>query len=572
MLQRTATAPLHTLWLLGGLLMAPAAEAQEGSVVTSRRGVVVSVSAEASEAGAAILREGGNAVDAAVATAFALAVTYPPAGNLGGGGFMLILPAPGAEPTCIEYRETAPAAATATMFALKESHLGAKAVGVPGTVRGLELAHRTYGRLSWRHVLTPSIRLARDGFTVGEALATSLNKILQDEKTAAFHELVRIYTPSNRQLWQADDRLVQPDLAATLETIAAKGSDGFYRGDVAEAIVGEMQTGGGLITLEDLARYQARQRPCVHGTYRGYDIYGPPLPSSGGVVLIEMLNVLENFDLHESGPESPRTCHILLETMRRGFLDRARYLGDSDFVSIPDFLLSKQYAAQLAQQIDPQHASSSEELAPEIPLVCEPPSTTHFSVVDDRGMAVSNTYTLEQSYGARVMVRGKGFLLNNEMGDFNWVPGHTDREGRIGTPANQIAPLKRMLSSQTPVLVLKDGQALLVTGSPGGRTIINTVLCVLLNVLEFQMDLPAAVTAPRWHHQWLPDKAKFETVQSPSYQPLVETLTAMGHCIDPESESQGDAHSIFIDPESGIMTGVADQRISRKAAAVSKDE
>jgi gamma-glutamyltranspeptidase / glutathione hydrolase len=546
----------------------PATRTVEPDVVTAERGMVVSVSAPASEAGAAILAQGGNAVDGAVATALALAVTYPPAGNLGGGGFMMVLPRPGAAPVCVEYRETAPAAATANMFAMDESHLGAKAAGVPGTVRGLTLAHAQFGRLPWPALVEPAIELAAQGFAIDAALAKSLNAILAERASRGCGEMLRVYAPPPGHAWQAGDRLVQPDLAATLKHLAAHGAEGFYHGPAAAAIVAEMEAGHGLITAADLADYAAKVRTPMHGTYRGYDVYAPPPPSAGGIALIEMLNMLEPLDLRRLGPQSPETCHLMIEAMRRGFLDRARYLGDQDFVEVPAFLVGKPYAASLSRQIDRQHASSSTQLAPDIPLHIEGEHTTHFSVVDSDGMAVANTYTLEQSYGSRVMVRGSGFLLNNEMGDFNWTAGHTDQRGNIGTQPNLIAPGKRMLSSQTPTLVLKEGRAYLVTGSPGGRTIINTVLCVVLNVLEFDMDLPAAVAAPRWHHQWLPDQVKFEGIQHGDYRVLRAVLAAMGHAFDPAAGRQGDAHSILIDSHTGIITGVADRRISGKAVGV----
>ncbi len=529
--------------------------------------MVVSVSAPASEVGAAILGRGGNAVDAAVATAFALAVTHSPAGNIGGGGFMMILPAVGSPPVCIDYRETAPAAATVTMFSLGESHLGAKAVGVPGTVSGLALAHQKYGQLAWKDLLRPAIELAATGFLVDRSLARSLNKILRDEGSQPFAEMRRVFAAPHRGHWEAGDRFMQPDLAGTLQRIAREGPRGFYRGSVATAIVAEMQAGGGIISRDDLAGYRAKMRVPIHGTFRGFDVYGPPPPSSGGIVLVEMLNVLEPFNLRAMGRETPEASHVVIEAMRRGFLDRARYLGDQDYVSIPAKLTSKSYARQLASQINRRHASSSVALAPDISLAPEGTSTTHFSITDKTGMAVSNTFTLEQSYGARVVVRGCGFLLNNEMGDFNWVPGHTDRKGRIGTLPNQIAPGKRMLSSQTPVLVLKEGKPYLIAGSPGGRTIINTLLCVLLNVLEYQMDLPEAIAAPRWHHQWQPDETRFEAAQVPARKELIDKLKAMGHHFAAKVRGQGDAHCILIDPSTGMMTGVADYRISGKAVA-----
>ncbi|MCU0959841.1 MAG: gamma-glutamyltransferase [Pirellulaceae bacterium] len=558
-------------WLLtlcgSGLAQRTAIAAAEPATATARRGMVVSVSAAASEVGAAILRRGGNAVDSAVATALALAVTYPPAGNLAGGGFMLILPQPGAQPVCVEYRETAPAAATRDMFGPGESRLGVKTVGVPGTIRGLTLAHARFGRLAWADVVTPARNLARDGFVIDAALAHSLNRVLQDPASMAFDELRRVYGAPPGHTWVAGDRLVQPDLARTLARLADGGAAAFYEGPVAAAIVAEMQAGG-VLTAADLTQYAAHVREPVHATYRQWDVYAPPLPSSGGVALIQMLNVLEPFALRTRGRDSPESCHLMLETMRRAFLDRARYLGDTDFIAPPSFLTCKSYAASLGRSIDPTRASRSTDLATDLPIVAEGDSTTHFSIIDAEGMAVANTYTLEQSYGSRVMVRGAGFLLNNQMGDFNWHPGVSNVHGAIGTRPNVIEPGKRMLSSQCPVLVLEDGQPFLITGSPGGRTIINTVLGVVLNVLEFDLDLASAVAAPRWHHAWLPDEACFEDADAESCRPLVERLRLLGHTIVAPDEPQGDAHSIRVDRTAGVYLGVADDRISGCAVGV----
>ncbi len=534
--------------------------------IAARRGVVVSVSEPASIVGADVLRHGGNAVDAAVATAFALAVTHPPAGNIGGGGFMMILRGPGSQPTCLEYRETAPAAARPDMFTPKETRLGGKAVGTPGTVRGLAMAHTQFGVRPWRELIDPAARLAREGFAVDASLAKSLNEVLQDEKSREFPELRRVFAPLGDR-WQAGDRLVQPDLARTLDILAEQGVAGFYQGPVAHAIVAEMATAGGLLTEQDLQRYEARWREPIHGTYRGFDIYGPPPPSSGGIALIQTLNMLEPFDMRQQGAASPANCHRLVESLRRAFLDRARYLGDPDFVEIPSMLITREYAAECARSIDASHCTPSVQLAPEIPLAPEGENTTHFCVVDDQGMAVSNTYTLEQSFGSRVVVRGYGFLLNNEMGDFNSQSGYTNRQGAIGTPPNLIGPGKRMLSSQTPVLVLREGRPYLVTGSPGGRTIISTVVCVVLNVLEFEMDLPAAVAAPRWHHQWLPDEVRFERSTDPAWATVVAELVAKGHVFHSPPSVQGDAHSILVDDRTGTLWGVADTRLSGYAAA-----
>ena len=519
--------------------------------------MVVTVSPPASDVGLAVLECGGNAVDAAVATALALAVTYPAAGNIGGGGFMLVWPGAGQEPVCIDYRETAPAAATPDMFLADPARYSHKTVGVPGTLRGLELAHRRWGKLAWRDVVSPAVALAADGFAIDAALAEDLDEVAGKPKSGA--EFRRVLSRPEGGKWRAGDPLVQPDLAGTLRTIADEGADAFYRGRVAEQVVAEMQAGGGLITAADLAGYQAKVRSPIHGTYRGFDIYGPPPPSSGGTVIVEMLNVLENFDLAREGRFAPRTLHLMIEAMRRAYCDRARFLGDPDFVEIPPHLTSKEYARKLAAGIDLAKATPSAALAPEVPLApLEGESTTHFSIVDRGGMAVANTYTLQEAFGARVVVRGAGFLLNNEMTDFNARPGHTDRRGTIGTAANVISPGKRMLSSQSPTIVARDGRLHLVTGSPGGRTIPNTVLCVLVNVLDFDMDVRAAVDAPRMHNQWLPDRVTLELGSEAQYAPLVKQLTALGHNVVAKPREQGDAHTIRV--QGDRLHGAADMR------------
>jgi gamma-glutamyltranspeptidase/glutathione hydrolase len=532
------------------------------AVAGSGHGLVVAVSPPGADVGCAILRQGGNAVDAAVATAFAMAVTYPAAGNIGGGGFMLIYPPTGkGEPVVIDYRETAPAAATATMFHKGDSLYCAKAVGVPGTVRGLGLAHRRFGRLAWRDVVLPAVHLAEDGFVLDGPLARSLNYALGN--AVDFPELRRVLGKhSGANPWRPGDRLVQKDLAHTLRLIAEQGPDAFYEGPIADQITGEMQHGLGLITRADLHAYQARERRPIHGTYRGFDVYAPPPPSSGGICLVEMLNILENFDLRKQGRYSPQTLHLMIEAMRRAYCDRARYLGDGDFVAIPGYLTGKEYARKLAQSINPTKATPSAELARDLVLAPEGDNTTHFSVIDADGMAVSNTYTLERSYGSRIVVHGAGFLLNNEMMDFNWFPGRTTRGGQIGTAPNQIAPGKRMLSSQTPTVVARDGKVILVTGSPGSRTIINTVLCITVNVIDFDMTVRDAVDAPRLHHPWFPDAASFEGYSE--CREAVQELEKMGHTVAPAS--QGDAHSIGLDRRTGRYVGAADHRINGKVA------
>ena len=538
--------------------------AQRASATEAAHGMVVAVSPEAADVGRQVLRKGGTAVDAAVATALAMAVTYPPAGNIGGGGFMMVCPGRGQQPVCVEYRERAPARATRDMFALGESRFGHKIVGVPGTVAGLALAHKRFGRLPWKELVQPAIRLATEGFRVDAALAQSLNAVRAAQATRPYKEFLRVYQPAARPRWRAGDQMVQPDLARTLRWLAEDGPDAFYRGRIAKLILAEMAAGNGLVSAEDLRDYRARVRTPIHTRFRGFDVYGPPPPSSGGICLIEMLNILEQFDLKQKGRWSVQTSHFMIEAMRRAYLDRARFLGDQDFVTIPARLTDKAYAADLARQIDPKRATDSTVLGADIPLAPSGNSTTHFSVIDRQGMAVSNTYTLEYSYGSRVVVSGAGFLLNNEMGDFNWKPGHTDARGNIGTPANQIAPGKRMLSSQTPTIVARDGKAVLVTGSPGGRTIINTVLCVVLNVIEFEMDPLSAIRAPRSHHQWMPDLLRYEKSDDPTYQQALGRLVQMGHRLRVNA-SQGDANTIFVDEE-GLLTGVADPRRSGKAA------
>ncbi len=407
----------------------------------------------------------------------------------------------------------------------------------------------------------PAVKLAEEGFVIDSQLAGSLNWIVGS--STEFPELRSVLgKDEGAASWEAGDRLVQKDLAKTLLLIAEKGPDGFYKGVVAEQIAAEMQRGGGLITTADLDAYQAKARKPIHGTYRGHDVYGPPPPSSGGTCLVEMLNVLENFDLRKHGRFSPETLHLMIETMRRAYCDRARYLGDQDFVKVPAFLTSKDYARKLAQMIDPHKATPSADLARDIPLKGEGDSTTHFSVIDGDGMAVANTYTLERSYGSRIVVKGAGFVLNNEMMDFNWFPGETTRSGGIGTEANQIAPGKRMLSSQTPTIVTKNGKVVLITGSPGSRTIINTVLCVIVNVIDFDMDIRAAVDAPRLHHPWFPDHACFEGAGE--FTEAVQRLEAMGHAV--RATRQGDAHSIWLDPKTGKYVGAEDRRIDGKVS------
>lgn len=557
-------APLHDyIWELAALLVvpfvAPTASAQN-KAVQARQGMVVCVSPAAADVGVAILKKGGTAVDAAVAVAFAQAVTYPPAGNIGGGGFMLVHPGPDKEPTLFEYRETAPKSVKHDTFVNEKSVHNHKASGVPGTVRGMEMAHKKFGKLSWKEVVMPSVLLAEEGFVLTALMARSLNEMLALTKQSA--EFQRCFGKPDSTGWKAGDRLIQKDLGRTLRMIAEDGPDAFYTGELADLLDKEMKSGGGFITKKDLAAYKAIERRPIHGTFRGYDVYGPPPPSSGGICLVEMLNIVSQFDLKEHGRWSPQTLHLMAEASRRAYCDRARWIGDPDFTKIPDHLTSIKYAKTLAAGIDMKKATKSESLADDIPLTGEGDSTTHFSIIDKNGMAVSNTYTLENSYGSRVVVKGAGYLLNNEMGDFNWQPGVTTRKGQIGTKPNLVEPGKRMLSSQTPTIVAKNGKVVLITGSPGGRTIINTVFSIVVNVCYFDMEIQAAIDAPRFHHQWFPDVIKFEGTKQ--YPDLVKKLTDMGHKV--EYAKQGDSHSIWVDPKTGIYHGAADKRIDGKAA------
>ncbi len=541
-------------------------QAAQDPGVASTTGLVVSSQYLASEAGAAILQKGGNAVDAAVATAFSLAVTYPFAGNIGGGGFMIVRE-PSGKATTFDYREKAPLKSTPTMYLDAEGKIvrrltaeGYLAPGVPGTVRGLELAHKRFGKLPWKEVVTPAVQLAENGFVMTRNLANGLNGQLSGVM-GKYPSSVEAYGKPGGGKWAEGDRIVLKDLAKSLRSIADEGGDAFYKGWIADRIAEDMKANGGLITKEDLAAYKAIERAPVTGRFRGYEIISMPPPSSGGVGLIEMLNILENYDLKKSGRYAPEALHLIIEAMRRAYLDRARYLGDTDFVKVPIAqLTSKEYARKLASAIDPAKASSSAELGKDIITVqpgTESEETTHFSVIDRNGMAVTNTFTLEGGYGSRVVVKGAGFLLNNEMGDFNKKPGETNLTGDIGTTPNLIEPGKRMLSSMTPTIVTRNGKVVLITGSPGGRTIINTVLCVVLGVTEFGMNGREAVDAMRMHNQWLPDETTLE--DGPIAAEAAPRLRQMGHKVRVQGR-QGDANSIFVDPASGTAYGVNDRR------------
>jgi gamma-glutamyltranspeptidase/glutathione hydrolase len=532
----------------------------------ARDGMVVSQNAIASKIGADVLADGGTAVDAAVATAFALAVTHPTAGNIGGGGFIVYRPATG-DPVAYDFRETAPAKASPTMF-LKDGkydedlhHNSYLSVGVPGTVAGLHMAWQEQGKLPWRRLVEPAIGLAANGLVVTHGLARSLRAILPDMQK--YPASVAQFSKGG-QPYQPGEILRQPDLARTLQRIADHGPAGFYEGDTAALIEKEMLANGGLITRADLKGYRAKKRVPLRGTYRGYELISMPPISSGGVALVEMLNILEGYDLRKTGFGSADSVHVMTEAMRRAYADRARYLGDPDFISDMPIgrLTSKDYAAELRKTIDPSRASKSS--ASTFTWPTESHETTHVSIVDRSRNAVSLTYTLEYGYGSRIVVPGAGFLLNNEMGDFNAGPGLTTPDGLIGTEANLAQPGKRMLSSMTPTILTRDGQLFMVTGSPGGRTIINTVLETVINVVDHGMNAQEAVDAPRFHHQWLPDRISYERF---GFSPdTVALLEQRGHTLR-EGGSQGVAQVIVVDQKSGLLEGGSDRRAADGGAA-----
>jgi gamma-glutamyltranspeptidase / glutathione hydrolase len=529
--------------------------------VLGAHGMVASQEARATQVGVAILKAGGNAVDASVAVGFALAVTLPRAGNLGGGGFMMIHRAEGEKIIALDYRETAPAAARADMFLdangepdRAASTRSGKAVGVPGTVRGLAEAHRLYGsgRFTLAELIAPAETLARDGIPVESGLADSLPRAAG--LLGRWPSSRKIFFAGDRPL-QRGDRLVQTDLADTLAAIAKSGPDAFHTGVIAERIAQAVRAAGGVMTAEDLAAYRPVVREPVRGTYRGYAIVSMPPPSSGGIHLIEILNVLEGFDLARMGAGSADAIHVLAEAMKPAYADRATWLGDPARTQVPvEGLIAKPYANTLRAAIDPARARPASEVKAGDPLPFESDQTTHFSVVDGAGNAVSNTTTLNFSYGLGLVAEGTGVLLNNEMDDFSAKPGALNAYGLVGSRANAVAPGARPLSSMTPAFVFKDGKLVLVTGSPGGSRIISTVLQVIVNVLDFRMNLAEAVAAPRIHHQWQPDVLMAEEGLSPDTLAL---LRARGHRIKVGATS-GSANSV--QAADGLLAGAADPR------------
>jgi gamma-glutamyltranspeptidase/glutathione hydrolase len=548
------------------LVSALSVSAASPSSATARNGMVVSDHRLASEAGVTVLRNGGNAIDAAVTVAFALTVVHPSAGNIGGGGFLVYCDAQG-NATTFDFRETAPAASSLTMFLDAQgwlpkdaNHKGIRTVGVPGTVAGLLLAHERLGLRPRAELVQPAIDLAEKGFPISEALHKEFKEHAKEFRE--YPASARIFLNDEGEPRVAGEIWRQPDLAETLKRIRDHGADGFYRGRTAELIAAAMRAQGGLITMDDLAAYRAVERKPVRGSYRGFEIVAMGPPSSGGIALIEILNILEGFPLREMDRHSAAYLHVLTEAMRPAFADRARYLGDPDFNSaIPvERLLSKEYAARLRGAIRRDRAGAS---APGDLDGSRSSQTTHLSVVDAKRNAVSLTYTLEEGYGSRIVVDGAGFLLNNEMGDFNPIPGRTDDAGLIGTPPNFIAPRKRMLSSMTPTVVLREGKPVLAIGSPGGRTIINTVLEVILNVVDHGMPLPDAIAAGRFHHQWLPDVTTIE--KGAVDEKTLRAYEALGHKTKID-DPQGRAMGVSIDHARNLLVGVADPRSPDGAA------
>jgi gamma-glutamyltranspeptidase/glutathione hydrolase len=527
--------------------------------VYGQNGMVVSSNILASQVGIDILKKGGNAIDASVATAFALAVTHPQAGNIGGGGFLVFMNAAG-EATTIDFREKAPIAASASMFLDSTSklikginHNSLKTVGVPGTVAGLYMAHQKYGKLPWKDLVQPSIDLAKKGFVMSWDLYEDALFLNEDAKPTDF--MYSYFRNVNGEITKPGEVWKQSSLAKSLKLIRNKGHDGFYKGEMAHEIENYMKKNGGLITKTDLEKYSAIERKPIKGTYKEYEIYSMPPPSSGGVALVEMMNMLELVDLDSIDFNSTAYVHLIAEVMRRAFADRAEYLGDPDFnPDMPlDKLTSKAYAKKRYENIDMSKSSVSDSALYGHPY--DGNNTTHFSVVDKEGNAVSLTYTLEDSYGSQLGSNNLGFIFNNEMQDFNPVPGVTTNFGQIGSAPNLIAPEKRMLSSMTPTIVAKNGKPYLIIGSPGGRTIINTVFQTVLNVLAYDMQIDKAIETMKIHHQWLPDEIVYERfLMSPDTR---AALQAMGHHLR-EVKNLGSLMGITYDAEFKVFIGAAD--------------
>ena len=537
--------------------------------VIDDKGMVVSQRMIASEVGAEILKKGGNAVDAAVATGLALAVVLPRAGNLGGGGFMVVYLKEEDKTIAIDYREKAPSAASRDLFLdengdydRKKAQFSLLSAGVPGSVAGFHHALTKYGTLSWQEVLEPAIRLAEEGFVIPHDLANTLASKRYRERLSSNPAAAKVFFKEDKGLYSAGEILIQKDLASTLKELSKNGPDAFYSGKIAQLIVEEMERNGGLITLEDLKNYNVAERQPLVGSYKGYEIVSMPPSSSGGTHLIQMLNMLEEFPIKEMGFGSADTIHILAEVMKRAYADRSKYLGDSDFYKVPSSLTSKQYAISLNKDISLDKVTPSEDVSPGDPYPYESPDTTHFSVMDSYGNAVSNTYTLNFSYGSGLMIPGTGMLINNEMDDFSSKPGTPNGYGLLGSEANAIEGNKRPLSSMTPTIIFKDQKPYMVFGSPGGSRIITTVLQVALNVMEHEMNIAQAVHSPRMHHQWLPEVLMIEQGFGSDTEKLLESK---GYRLYPSS-TMGSVQAIV--KEGNYFYGSADPRRPSAGVAI----
>lgn len=541
-------------------------EGQRAHPVMGSNGMVATSHHLATQVAHDVLAAGGNAIDAAVTAGFALAVTQPRSGNIGGGGFMLISSEAKQSVEAIDYREKAPKAAFEKMFqdeageVVKQrsrfSHLSA---GVPGTVAGLALALERHGTISLADAIAPAIKLATEGFVIPERFSAGLKQ--REERLRKWESSAKVFYKAEGGFYETGEVFKQPDLAKTLQLISDQGVDGFYKGDTAQLIVDEMQRHDGMMTLEDLSAYEPKVREPVKGNYRGYDVFSMSPPSSGGTHIVQILNTLEGYDIGSYGHNSAASMHLMAESMKHAYADRAEFLGDSDFVTVPlKGITSKEYAAETRKTIDPFKALPSVEIRAGDPLPYESNETTHFSIVDGQGNAVSNTYTINFSYGSGIVVDGAGFLLNNEMDDFSAKPGVPNAYGLLGGEANKVEPEKRMLSSMSPTIVMKDGKNFLVTGSPGGSRIITTTLQVIMNVIDHGMNVQSAVAAPRMHHQWFPDEIRVEQGVSAD---TVGLLESKGHTVVQKS-AMGAIQSIHI--EDGVFYGAADPRRSTSSA------
>lgn len=541
------------------------AEAASSRPEKSNTGMVVSVNKIADEIGMKVLNDGGNAIDAAVAVGFALAVVHPAAGNLGGGGFAVIRTAKG-ETVALDFREMAPGKSTRNMYLDKNgevipdaSVVGYLGAGVPGTVAGMSAMLERYGTKQLADLIKPSIHYAEKGFVIGAHNAELFSEYAP--RLSKFSSTRNYFLKADGTTLKENDVLVQKDLAHTLQLIADKGAAAFYKGEIADLIVKDMAVNGGIITKEDLTRYKPIWRDAVHGTYRGYDIYSMSPPSSGGTHIIQMLNIMEGYNLKEMGYNSSATIHVLAEAMRYAYADRSEFMGDSDFVNVPvKGLTSKEYANEIRSKIQPQQATPSSEVRPGNPQIHEGNNTTHYSVVDKWGNAVAVTYTINDWWGSGAAVNGAGFLLNNEMDDFSIKPGVPNMYGLVGGESNAIEPYKRPLSSMSPTIVQKDGKLFMVVGSPGGSRIITTVLQVISNVIDHNMNIREAVDAPRVHMQWVPDNIRIEP--NGLSQDVINNLTAMGYqfTVRGATEYFGEANAILVDQSTKTLTGGRDPR------------